>query len=94
MAIVNLPPRSRILPEIAGLIISAYENPLVSLNKADYETLISGRGAGSWPWGSRLTSHEKRTSEEITKVEILDESIGTGVPTFGLGGFWSSGALW
>ena len=37
MAIVNLPPPDHVPPpEIAGLMIRAYENPLVSLNKAGY----------------------------------------------------------
>ena len=44
-------------PEIAGLMIRAYENPLVSLNKAGYETLISGGVRLGW---GRLTSHDSR----------------------------------
>ena len=47
----NPPPLKYPPPEIAGIMSRAYDNPLVSLKKAGYETLISGRG------GCRLTNH-------------------------------------
>ena len=44
MASQPTPPGPRAPAEIAGFMIRAYENPLVSLNKAGYETLISEGG--------------------------------------------------
>ena len=38
------PPPNVSPPEIASLMIRPYENPLVSLNKAGYQTLLSGEG--------------------------------------------------
>ena len=55
MAIQPTPPGHVPPPEIAGLIFRAYENPLVSLNKAENETLISGGGTLGGGW---LNSHE------------------------------------
>ena len=40
--LVNLSPPNVHPPEIAGLMIRIYENPLVSLNKASYSTLMPG----------------------------------------------------
>ena len=45
MAIFHQPPRPRTLPEIAGsLMIRAYENPLVSINKASLNPYFLGGG--------------------------------------------------
>ena len=52
--VIQLPPRSPTPPRNDKALLRAYENPLVSLDKAENETLISGGGGlGGW-----LTSHE------------------------------------
>ncbi len=62
--LVNLPPLLTYPPQKWGLMIRAYENPLVSLNKAGYYTLISG---GCTLGGGRLTSHDHWTNPPPNK---------------------------
>ncbi len=81
MAIVNQHPPPNVT-EISGVMIRAYENPLVSL-KAGYETLISG-GLVDQPWFCSLSHYSGYRSPELSTniLSFFGARLAPRVPIF------------